>query len=104
MSSALYRELFQLRGYPAQRGGQANELGAAAGFVNAVLESGIDQLFTDLARGEVSSAEVGDSCGTGVRTSGINGSWQEARPKPKQRSPRRLLGAGRPERSAIGTE
>jgi class 3 adenylate cyclase/tetratricopeptide (TPR) repeat protein len=57
MSSALYRDLFQLD-EATLRNQEAAELGAAAGFVNAVLQSGIDQLFTDLARGEVGRAEA----------------------------------------------
>jgi class 3 adenylate cyclase/tetratricopeptide (TPR) repeat protein len=56
MSSALYRDLFQLD-EATRRNEEAAELGAAAGFANAVLQSGIDQLFTDLARGEVGRAE-----------------------------------------------
>jgi tetratricopeptide (TPR) repeat protein len=55
MSSALYRDLFQLD-EATRRNEEAAELGAAAGFANAVLQSGIDRLFTDLARGEVGSA------------------------------------------------
>jgi len=57
MSSALYRDLFQLD-EATRRNQEAAELGAAAGFANAVLQSGIDQLFTDLARGEVGRAEA----------------------------------------------
>src|SRR4029453_18396532 len=57
MSSALYRDLFQLD-EATRRNQEAAELGAATGFANAVLQSGIDQLFTDLARGEVGRAEV----------------------------------------------
>jgi tetratricopeptide (TPR) repeat protein len=57
MSSALYRDLFQLD-EAIRRNQEAAELGAAAGFANAVLQSGIDQLFTDLARGEVGRAEA----------------------------------------------
>jgi hypothetical protein len=57
MSSALYRDLFQLD-EATRRNEEAAELGAAAGFANAVLQSGIDQLFTDLARGEAASAEA----------------------------------------------
>jgi class 3 adenylate cyclase/tetratricopeptide (TPR) repeat protein len=57
MSSALYRDLFQLD-EAIRRNQEAEELGAAAGFANAVLQSGIDQLFTDLARGEVGRAEA----------------------------------------------
>ena len=57
MSSALYRDLFQLD-EATRRNEEAAELGAAAGFANAVLQSGIDRLFTDLARGEVGSAEA----------------------------------------------
>ena len=57
MSSALYRDLFQLD-EATRRNQEAAELGAAAGFANAVLQSGIDQLFTDLARGEVGGAEA----------------------------------------------
>ena len=57
MSSALYRDLFQLE-EATRRNQEAAELGAAAGFANAVLQSGIDRLFTDLARGEVGSAEA----------------------------------------------
>jgi class 3 adenylate cyclase/tetratricopeptide (TPR) repeat protein len=57
MSSALYRDLFQLD-EATGRNEEAAELGAAAGFANAVLQSGIDQLFTDLARGEPGSAEA----------------------------------------------
>jgi len=57
MSSALYRDLFQLD-EATRRNEEAAELGAAAGFGNAVLQSGIDQLFTDLARGEVGKAEA----------------------------------------------
>src|SRR5215218_7618978 len=56
MSSALYRDLFQLD-EATRRNQEAAELGAAAGFANAVLQSGIDQLFTDLARGVVGRAE-----------------------------------------------
>ena len=57
MSSELYRDLFQLD-EATLRNQEAAELGAAAGFANAVLQSGIDQLFTDLARGEVGRAEA----------------------------------------------
>jgi class 3 adenylate cyclase/tetratricopeptide (TPR) repeat protein len=57
MSSALYRDLFQLD-EAIRRNQEAEELGAAAGFANAVLQSGIDQLFTNLARGEVGRAEA----------------------------------------------
>jgi tetratricopeptide (TPR) repeat protein len=57
MSSVLYRDLFQLD-EATRRNQEAAELGAAAGFANAVLQSGIDQLFTDLARGEVGRAEA----------------------------------------------
>jgi class 3 adenylate cyclase/tetratricopeptide (TPR) repeat protein len=57
MSSALYRDLFQLD-EATRRNQEAAELGAAAGFANAVLQSGIDQLFTDLARGEIGRAEA----------------------------------------------
>jgi class 3 adenylate cyclase/tetratricopeptide (TPR) repeat protein len=57
MSSALYRDLFQLD-EAIRRNQEAAELGAAAGFANGVLQSGIDQLFTDLARREVGRAEV----------------------------------------------
>jgi class 3 adenylate cyclase/tetratricopeptide (TPR) repeat protein len=57
MSSALYRDLFQLD-EATRRNQEAAELGAAAGFTNAVLQSGIDLLFTDLARGEVGKAEA----------------------------------------------
>jgi tetratricopeptide (TPR) repeat protein len=57
MSSALYRDLFQLD-EATRRNQEAAELGAATGFANAVLQSGIDQLFTDLARGEVGRAEA----------------------------------------------
>ena len=57
MSSALYRDLFQLD-EATRRNEEAAKLGAAAGFANAVLQSGIDRLFTDLARGEVGSAEA----------------------------------------------
>jgi class 3 adenylate cyclase/tetratricopeptide (TPR) repeat protein len=57
MSSLLYRDLFQLD-EATRRNEEAAELGAAAGFANAVLQSGIDQLFTDLARGEVGRAEA----------------------------------------------
>jgi tetratricopeptide (TPR) repeat protein len=57
MSSALYRDLFQLD-EATRRNEEAAELGAAAGFANAVLQSGIDQLFTDLDRGEAGSAEA----------------------------------------------
>jgi class 3 adenylate cyclase/tetratricopeptide (TPR) repeat protein len=57
MSSALYRDLFQLD-EATRRNQEAAELGAATGFANAVLQSGIDQLFTDLARGQVGRAEV----------------------------------------------
>jgi tetratricopeptide (TPR) repeat protein len=57
MSSALFRDLFQLD-EATRRNQEAAELGAAAGFANAVLQSGIDQLFTDLARGEVGRAEA----------------------------------------------
>ncbi len=57
MSSALYRELFQLD-EATRRNEEAAELGAAAGFANAVLQSGIDRLFTDLGRGEVGRAEA----------------------------------------------
>ena len=57
MSSALYRDLLQLD-EATRRNQEAAELGAAAGFTNAVLQSGIDQLFTDLARGEVGRAEA----------------------------------------------
>jgi predicted ATPase/class 3 adenylate cyclase len=57
MSSALYRDLLQLD-EATRRNEEAAELGAAAGFANAVLQSGIDQLFTDLARGELGSAQA----------------------------------------------
>jgi tetratricopeptide (TPR) repeat protein len=57
MSSALYRDLFQID-EAIRRNEEAAELGAAAGFANAVLQSGIDRLFTDLARGELGSAEA----------------------------------------------
>jgi tetratricopeptide (TPR) repeat protein len=57
MSSALYRDLFQLD-EATRRNEEAAELGAAAGFANAVLQSGIDRLFTDLARDEVGRAEA----------------------------------------------
>jgi tetratricopeptide (TPR) repeat protein len=57
MSSALYRDLLQLD-EATRRNEEASELGAAAGFANAVIQSGIDQLFTDLARGEVGRAEA----------------------------------------------
>jgi tetratricopeptide (TPR) repeat protein len=57
MSSALYRDLFQLD-EAIRRNQEAEELGAAASFANAVLQSGIDQLFTDLARGEIGPAEA----------------------------------------------
>jgi class 3 adenylate cyclase/tetratricopeptide (TPR) repeat protein len=57
MSSALYRDLFQLD-EATWRNQEAAELGAAAGFANAVLQAGIDQLFTDLTRGEVGRAEA----------------------------------------------
>jgi tetratricopeptide (TPR) repeat protein len=57
MSSALYRDLFQLD-EATRRNQEAAELGAAAGFGNPVLQSGIDRLFTDLAGGEVGRAEA----------------------------------------------
>jgi len=57
MSSALYRDLFQLD-EATRRNEEGAELGAAAGFANAVLQSGIDQLFTALARGDVGRAEA----------------------------------------------
>jgi class 3 adenylate cyclase/tetratricopeptide (TPR) repeat protein len=57
MSSALYRDLLQLD-EATRRNQEAAELGAATGFANAMLQSGIDQLFTDLARGEVGRAEA----------------------------------------------
>src|SRR4029453_19007621 len=57
MSSALYRDLYQLD-EATLRNQEAAELGAAAGFANAVLQSGIDQLFTDLVRGDVGRAEA----------------------------------------------
>jgi hypothetical protein len=56
MSSALYRDLFQLDESTWRN--EAAELGGAAGFANAVLQSGIDRLFVDLARGEVGRAEA----------------------------------------------
>src|SRR4029453_4344776 len=49
ISSARDPHLFQLD-EAIRRNQEAAELGAAAGFANAVLQSGIDQLFTDLAR------------------------------------------------------
>jgi tetratricopeptide (TPR) repeat protein len=57
MSRALYRDLFQLD-ETRRRNEEAAELDAAAGFANAVLQSGIDQLFTELARAEARWPEL----------------------------------------------
>ena len=89
MSSALYRDLFQID-EAIRRNEEAAELGAAAGFANAVLQSGIDQLFTDLTRGEVGRAEArwpelwDRTQQTRERTSG---SWPGGWPQQKRRSP-----------------
>jgi tetratricopeptide (TPR) repeat protein len=57
MSRALYRDLFQLD-ETRRRNEEAAELDAAAGFANAVLQSGIDQPFTELARAEARWPEL----------------------------------------------
>ena len=92
MSSALYRDLFQID-EAIRRNEEAAELGAAAGFANAVLQSGIDQLFTDLTRGEVGRAEarwpeLWDRTQQTKRTSGSwPGAGRKSGDRPQERGP-----------------